>query len=243
VPGNYSFFLNYFTDIPQLRGALYQSEVHPWPEHIYYQVTNGVDPEISLAWLKIANIGWLVYGGPRELFRDFKVPSDKFDTTLEKIEETHGDIFYKVPLKNASLAKTVPQTIVDVSVPVNAIDREPIELYIEHLEASNNELELEEKGGAYTITGDVDEGELILVQSTYVSGWKATTTNGRPLKVTSDPLGFILISPASNGAQQITLRYRTPLSVYVFRLVTVLTIGFMIWYVFRKPKEVDHVFP
>ncbi|RJR15329.1 hypothetical protein C4579_02585 [Candidatus Microgenomates bacterium] len=224
VPGNYAFYLNYFYDVPQLRGALFQSKVHPWPEHIYYQITNGNDGEISRDWLKISNVGWMVYGGSRETFHDFRVPARKFAEVLDKTDEINEEQYFRVPLVSTSLAKVVPKALADVETPRNAIEAEPIHEYVNLLEQGRG-LDFQEiANGRYEITGKVDENELILVQNSYVSGWHAFDIHAQGLEVDKDGLGFITIKPKEAGEQKITLYYTTPLSVWMGRLVTLVSI-------------------
>lgn len=237
VPGNYAFYLNYFTDLPQLRGALFQSSIHPWPEHIYYQVTNGKDADISLAWLKIANVGWLVYSGPRELFRDYRVPADKFDAILELADEQSGDRYYKVPLKNSSLAKAVPKDILSVAKPENAIDEEPIRSYVNYLEASDNRLTLKEKiNGVYEVSGNLSQDEVVLVHMAYAPGWRARDGQGHTLEVKRDALGFIAVKPKEAGEQKITLNYGKPWQVWLGRVLTLLAIGTIAFMLIKVKK-------
>lgn len=237
VPGNYAFFLNYFTDLPQLRGALFQSSIHPWPEHIYYQVTNGKDGDISLAWLKIANVGWLVYSGPREVFRDYRVPADKFDATLELVEEESGDRYYKVPLKDASLAKAVPKDILTVAKPVNAIDEKPIYSYINYLEASENKVTLKEKvNGVYEVSGNVGHNEVVLVQIAFAPGWHARDGQGHTLEVKRDAFGFIAIKPRAAGEQKISLNYGKPWQVWFGWVLSLLTVGTIVFMLIKVKK-------
>lgn len=225
VPGNYGFYLNYFTDVPQLRGALYQSAVNPWPEHIYYQVTNGADGDISLDWLKIANIGWLLYSGPREIYHDYRVPAQKFDQSLEFIEEKSGDRYYKVPLVDASLAKVVPSGLARLQAPKNAVDTPAITDYVRLLESQPQQLELKEtNNGVYAISGTVNEKNLILVQMAYAPGWQAKDARRKSLEVRRDPLGFILIRPQEMGRQEIVLAYRRPWQIYFGWLVFIATL-------------------
>ncbi len=239
VPGNYGFYLNYFSDIPQLRGALFQSSIHPWPEHIYYQVTNGEDGDISLAWLKIANVGWLVYGGPRELFRDYKVPPEKFsEAGLELVDDIQGDRFFQVPLKDASLAKIVPETLKKTLVPKNAIDREPIFKYVDLLERSPRKASIKEgENGNYEVTAETAADELILVQIAYAPGWKVKDQKGRELSVSRDPMGFILIDPKESGNNILNLGYTMPWQVWFGYLVTFGTCVCLLYLLvrFRRP--------
>ena len=221
VPGNYGFYLNYFTDLPQLRGALFQSAVNPWPDHIYFQTVNGLDADITLDWLKIANVGWFVFSGPRETFHDFKVDESKFAAVLKFDEDRQGDKIYQVPLKDTSLTKAVPQAILSVKIPINAIDRTPIAQYVGILESSRNQLQLVEKNnGVYEITGNVGDGELVLVQMAYAPGWQARDKSGQGLVVSKDPLGMIAIKPKQTGAQNIDLIYGVSGQVMVGWLAT-----------------------
>lgn len=231
VPGNYSFWLNFFEPVPQLRGALFQSSTHFWPEHIYYQLTNGLDSDISLAWLKIANVGKLVYTtiGSAEPFKDFKVPQEKFDKILAKIDQEQGDIFYSVPLKNDSLAKVVSADgYKRIEKPINAIDREPIFAYLAWIEEkSDRRLKVETIDAShYQIEGEVTKGDAVLFQQTYDSGWDVK--NGG-WKVISDPFDFTLLVPKEAGEFKIDLVYAKPLSVYVGYFITLATFGFVIF--------------
>ncbi len=229
VPGNYSFWLNYFVDVPQLRGALFQSSVHPWPDHIYYQVTNGNDPDISLAWLKIANISTFVYttAASAEPYKDYKVPVDKFDKVLTRKFEENGDIYYEVPLKNNSLAKVVD--LADLSKfkkPFNAIDTQPIYNYLSWMERkSDRVLSVTHKSRSrLLIEGNIEKGEGILVQQTYDSGWRVKGGKG---SIKRDALGFMVIEPKDVGNIKLELNYNKPLTVYLGYLITVLTLGLL----------------
>src|SRR3989344_6902508 len=234
APGNYGFWLNYFKDVPQLRGALYQSSTHSWPEHIYYQVTNGTDSNISLAWLKIANIGKLVYTtiGSAETYKDYKVPAEKFDN-LRQISAEAGDVYFDVSLKNDSLAKVVDaKSILAIKKPFNAIDEKPIFAYASALEQkSDSKLKVSKiSNSRWQITGEVGDGEAVLFQQTYDAGWSVKVRSGqiRGWKIVKDSFDFIVLVPKKPGSFEIELAYGRPLSVYLGYLITLTTIGFII---------------
>lgn len=226
VPGNYSFWFNYFVPVPQIRGALYQSSTHFWPDHIYYQVTNGNNAQMSLAWLKIANVGKLAYG--HDLYSDFKVPREKFDSILTERQNTNGTVYFDVPLKNDSLAKAVDyKSILLVKKPVNAIDEEPINQYVALIEArSAQRLNVEKVTNSHLkISGHINRGDGVLVQQTYDSGWRAAGWT-----VKKDNFDFTVLVPngklaEAGGDFSVDLKYGKPLSVYFGYLVTVATIG------------------
>jgi hypothetical protein len=110
VPGNYGFYLNYFTNVWQPRGGLFQASTHPWTDHMHYQLSNGKNADIAHAWLTAANIKYAVITtiGSRELYKEIK-NQERF-SSYNVVYEEKGDIIYQVPLKRPSLAKPVNLT-------------------------------------------------------------------------------------------------------------------------------------
>lgn len=232
--GNYGFWLNFFVDTPQLRGGLFQSSTHFWPDHIYYQITNGGDSDISLAWLKIANIGKLVYttAGSREPYHDFKVPQTKFDSLAAKLEE-QGDIIFEVPLKNDSLAKIVNVgEILAIPRPVNAVDEKPIFDYVAAFERETERKVVTRRisDSQWRISGEIKEGEGVLFQSTYDSGWRIRRLDGSGVKgwkKARDNFDFMILVPKNPGKFEAELVYRKPWGVYLGYLLTAATLAWV----------------
>ena len=245
APGNYGFWLNYFVPVPQLRGALYQSSTHFWPDHIYYQLTNGSDAAISLAWLKIANVGKFVYttSASAEPFKDYKVPRDKFDSVLDEIYTDRGDVYYNVPLKNDVLAKVIDINVLKgLKKPTNAIDDEAINKYLLWLEKkSDKRLQVTtDSNNHWQIKGEITEDEAVLFQQTYDSGWRAEGKGN--WKITKDPMDFMVLVPAKSGPFEVNLVYGKPFSVYLGYVITLMTIGILGFGVFKsysKRKEMQ----
>jgi len=230
LTGNYAFWLNYFSDVPQVRGALDQSVIHPWVMHASYQIYHGESGEISEAWAKIMNVEYIVVNTPssRNPFKDYLYPA-KFEGLLEPVFREQGDIIYKVPLKDTGLAKTV--NLPDhsqLTVPRNAIDKESILGYVEWLEKgkalSFNEID----NGYGRIEGNLDEGEGVLVQVSYHDGWKAYQ-NGQRVTVRPDVLGFLLIEPMKTGEVVIELKYGRVFWQYLGYAVTFFTVVYFLY--------------
>lgn len=232
VPGNYGFYLNWFNNVSQLRGGLYQASINTWPDHIYYQLANGTDPEIALAWLKAVNTGYIVVSAPgsTELYKDIK-NQERFET-YEKVYEEKGDFIYKVPLKQNSMVKVVSLgNLYWLKPPAKADDKENLTNYINWIEEKSDQVLTIAQGslGKYQIDGEAAPGEGILVQMSHDSGWSAKDQSGTRLKVTKDPLGFILIEPKSNPFS-ITLQHSLSWQVWLGYLITCITIVLIIWY-------------
>lgn len=234
LAGNYGFYLNYFTDIWQLRGGLYQAKTHPWPEHIYYQVNHGTDKEIALAWLKAANVKYLVVNtdSSSELYKEF--PHPKKFSRLNPEYERNGDIIYRVPLITASPVKVIDRKrLKDLRPPKKADDKIALLAYADWLaksrpasfEMANNDL--------YQIEATLGEEEGILLQMTYDKGFRAVSPEGS-LKIIKDPLGFMTLIPAEPGQYEIQLSHHPTLQIYLGYLLTLLTVLLILWQGFRK---------
>ena len=239
APGNYGFWLDYFEAVPQLRGALYQSSTNSWPEHIYYQVTNGPDADISLAWLKIANVGKLVYTtiGSAEVYKDYKVPVEKFRAIGKEISTENGDIYFDIPLKNDLLAKVVDAgAMKGLKKPYNAIDEQPIFSYLAWLEQkADKRLKVEKISNSHwRISGEIADGEAVLFQQTYDSGWKVKQSGWKAVK---DPLDFTLLVPKKSGRFEIEVVYTRPWVVYFGYLITLATVGWVVNKSYRSYKS------
>jgi len=235
VAGNYGFYLNYFTDVWQLRGGLYQAMTHFWPEHIFYQINRGKDKEIALAWLKASNIKYIVVNdsSSRELYKEFKTP-EKF-ADLKKIYENEGDLIYEVPLISSSPVKIVDLVAMRrLLTPTKADDKDALLAYIAWLDRSQPASFNMVDHDFYQIRTDLTTGQGILVQMTYDPGFKAVSSLGR-LKVEKDPLGFMVLIPAKSGSMEISLTHGKTWKIYLGYLTTAVAI--ILWFTYPLLKK------
>jgi len=231
IPGNYGFYLNWYSDVWQHRGALFQAATHPWPEHIHYQMANGENEEISTAWLKAINAKYAVITvpGSQELYKEIK-NFERF-AGLEPVYQEKQDIIYEVPLKRPSVAKSVSLSIMNsLSVPEKADSKKELLSYVDWVEnSSKGELAFEvQNNDTYRINGPIEEGEGVLVQMTYDSGWKASD-RGKRVPKEKDPLGFLVLKPAP-GNVDITLSHHSTWKQWLGFLTTIGVFVFIIWF-------------
>lgn len=240
IPGNYGFYLNYFTNVWQHRGGLFQASTHPWPEHIHYQLANGKDPEIALSWLRIINAKYAVIttAGSSEVYKEIK-NLGRFES-FEQIYSERGDIIYKVPLARESLAKTVNKDMIaSLSVPKKGDDKSAILKYENWVSnSSQGLLEFEViNNDTYKIYGVVGKSEAVLLQMTYDDGWAAKNSlSGKTIKKQKDPLGFLILFP-DEGTLNITLTHERTWKEWLGYLMTLLTISILIFYKFWGSKN------
>ena len=236
LAGNYAFYLDYFSDVWQLRGGLYQAKTHPWPEHIYYQLRVGKDPEISEAWLKIINAKYVVVipGGEYEQKEKFKVLP-----LLATLED--GSLIYEVPLVNTSPVKIVNLSRMNgLSVPKKGDDKEPILAYASWTEEIKNQTATFQKinNNLYKIRAQVGEGEGILVQMTADAGWRVSATSGK-VTIKKDLLGFFVLVPSKSGEHEITLSHTRTGDVWLGYFITLATIIFAVWCSLLRRKSIE----
>ena len=244
LPGNYGFFLNWFTDVWQHRGALFQAATHPWPEHIHFQMANGKDPEVVRAWLVAINAKYAVVTGPgsSELYKEIKY-LDRF-ADMPVVYEESGDTIYKVPLIRPSLAKPVDKLSLGRLVPPQkADDKQALLDYADWVEKSSlNEAEFRMiDHDTYTISGALDDGEAVLVQMTADPGWTAfDAARGKKVSKGEDPLGFLVLFPEP-GEFEITLRHRSTWRQWLGYVTTAATLVFIVWYGVRRKRLTSSV--
>lgn len=246
VPGNYGFYLNWFTDVWQQRGGLFQAATHPWPDHIHYQMANGDDAELAWYWLKAMNVKYLVIptAESAELYREIKNP-ERFEE-LDKVYENHGDVIYRGPLIRPSVAKAVSrEEMLGLATPTKADDKEALRNYVSWVEESaQNEASFEMiDHDNYKLRGKLDEGEILLVQMTADDGWKAwQIIDGKEesIRTGKDPLGFLLLFPDA-GDFEINLVHRRTFKIWLGYLTTLFTLIFVVWYQLARRKFAEKI--
>jgi hypothetical protein len=214
IPGSYSFFINDFSDVPQVLGGADPMLPNFLMRVAGYEVYSGAgtgarDGEISILWLKALGARAVVVPGPdsAEFYKPFANPN-KFEGRLPVLWREAGDTVYAIPARSVSLAHVVPVGSVVHDEPINGLDTAEIEQYLEAIDdpaLPEASLVWKDRHTA-AIHAQVQAGQVISLQVTYVPGWRAEA-NGLPLDVEKDGLGLIELEPPCQGACEITLVY------------------------------------
>lgn len=223
VFGNYGFYLNYFTNIWQLRGGLYQAKTHPWPGHIYYQMAKGENEDLARAWLRIADIKYIVINtqASRELYKEIE-NQERFEN-LDLVYEKNGDLVYQVPSNSFSPAKIVNLSEIEkLKSPKKADDKKPILAYESMLDRSRPADFAVINNDHYQISGNLNEGEGILVQMTADSGFRAKSQKGN-VQIKKDVLGFMVLIPERSGNFEINLVHGRTWKIWLGYLITLIS--------------------
>ncbi len=250
VTGNNSFWFNYFTDVPQLRGPADPAVTHPWVLHAFYQINTsenaprGQEGKLALQLMRALNVSYfLVNGsGSPEIYQDWEKPS-KFEGLAEVVYDYNGDKIYKVPLKNPSLAQLVDASEMEnLKTPYNAVDVDPIEDYVEWVEDENKpEVDFRWLSNQKAeIEADISEGEAISVQITYDKGWKAYL-DGKKIETKKDAIGNLVVIPNDSGRRKILLVHKRTLNIWLGYLIFLITLFIIVFRIFelRRIKKVQ----
>jgi hypothetical protein len=198
APGSTTFWMNVFTDTPQLEGCCLQSVRTPLiPIAIY-----GIDTDISvedhavensLLWLEALGVRAVAVSGPRstEVYKPFYHPR-KFEGRLPVLWRDGDDAIYEVPWRYYSLAHAIEPGDMVQRTPADGVDTKPLIPYVAAIErADAPELQVRwPDNETMRITGDLKPGQIVSVQENAHPGWH-TSVNGSPRRVFADKLGLM----------------------------------------------------
>jgi len=231
--GSTAFWLNVFTNIPQVRGGSDQGATNPWWAHIMYQVNTGEDPDTSIQWLKALNVRYVVVDFPNAstVYNDYIYPF-KFEGRLEKLFQWGGVSVYEIPTSNSAWVQLVNSEAAEHARPIwGVLDREGLADYLEMVENStaNGSIEYVVKNPD-EITLSVVGGsgrESLLVKSTFDPRWRATF-NGVDVPIEKIGPDFMLISPRRAGSYEIELTCTRSASEVVGLAISALSVTTML---------------
>ncbi len=209
APGNASYWLNTFTDTPQLGGGFDQGVTNFQDTVAQYIVCSGEnagdrDVEISLLWLRAFGVQFVAVTQPSVAFRK----PGKFEDVLPIAWREGNDRIYRVPRRTDSPAHVVHFADLVSRAPIHGLDVEQIRRYVaalENPETSKAKLRWTTRHSA-EITASMQPDEIVSVQETFHPGWHATV-NGSARRMFADRLGLMAIEPKCDGACAIELTY------------------------------------
>lgn len=240
--GSSAFWLNAFTDTPQVAGCCLQGILPNGGVLAHYQVGSddgaaGREFEISLAWMQALGATTIAVTGPRSTdeYHDYHHPA-KFEGRLRELWRDGDDAIYEVPQRSPTLAHVVEAKDLISRFPENGLDTGALLPYVGAIEDAAKP-KLDERWtnpSEAVITGALGPRDLISVQVSYHPGWHASV-NGSSRAVGSDGLGFLTISPQCSGNCQVHLSYDGGAEMRVMRWLSLLTVmAAAAWFVWKR---------
>ncbi|HTP86419.1 MAG TPA: hypothetical protein VMJ34_05710 [Bryobacteraceae bacterium] len=215
VSGENEYWFNLFADNPQL-SAGHDPSAPNWMQRVaVYIIYSGQaataerDGPLSVFWLKAFGVSAITVpgAGSPDPYRPILRP-EKFEGLLPLIWRDGYESIYRVPLRSTSLAHVIPTSAIVRRQPRHGLDVGPMLAYVAALDDPSLPLASvtwsnPERG---RISTTVAPGQVILLQVNYDPGWKASIA-GRPLRVTRDKLGLIVIEPDRAGRCDIDIAF------------------------------------
>ena len=214
APGSISFWMNAFTDTPQLGGGFEQGIVNPLIRHIMFQVYSGMNAgaregEIAVLWLKAFGVHAVAVGGPqsREFYKPYRNPQ-KFAGLLPEIWREGDDVVYAVPQRSESLARVVRRKDLVEQRPPSAVDVDALVPFVAALDDASlpvTKWRWRSRKQAIVI-GELRREHVLSVAISYHPGWRARV-NGRPARVRADGLALMVVEPECEGRCEVELEF------------------------------------
>ena len=210
--GSTQFWLNAFTDVPQLGGGFAQGVVNSHLPTVLYGIPWTVrDGPATATWLKLYGAAAVAVSDPatgRDTYRDGWKDASKFQGVLPEVFRDGGDAIYGIPTTYYSLAHVIDKADVITRAPVNNFDTELVRNLAEALDnpaLPHAEMTWDSPSRA-TIRGTLTSDQLLFVQISYHQGWHASA-GGRELAIQRDGLGLMTIEPQCSGPCEVRLTY------------------------------------
>ncbi len=227
--GTFGFWMNAFTETPQVSGFFDQSITNFEDRVTSYVVSAGYNSDresadVSLLWLKAWAAGAIQIGGPKtaNVYHDFQFP-DRFKNVLPLVWSMGDDYIYTVPERTPGLARVVRRRDPVQHRPVNGVDLAELRPFVAALDDPSlpqSKFEWQGTNNA-RITGSLASDQVYSVAINYDPGWTAMR-NGQPVPLHPDGMGMIVLDPGCSGNCEVQMhwsqRWEPPFVISMFLL-------------------------
>jgi hypothetical protein len=212
--GTVRFWYDAWFDNPEMDGGSDQGMINQTLPAASFQVTQDARAEISRMWLQALGTSAVIVpdNTSPEPYHDYKDPA-KFRGVLTPIyDDGHGTVVYRVPRIYSSLGRVIDRAKhATIGEPRGGDDAETLQRYVALVEAPQPETTVTWSGfDDLQVKAQVREGQSVLVQETYDSGWHAYE-NGRALKIRRDPAMSFMVIDIAPGTHTIDMKFEVPL--------------------------------
>jgi hypothetical protein len=205
--GTIGFWLNAFSDAPQLTGGFDNGILNPMLPHVIYQVYAGDKQQVMIDLLKAYGCDAMIGGGKdsAEVYHPIAHPEKLAGLTA--LWRDGGDAIYEVPRRSRSLAHAMRASDLVQVEPV-AYDSTAIQPYLAALDnpAYPGASLRWSSPSAATIRSDLQPDHILSVQVSWDKAWSASVGD-RSVPVRGDLLGQIVIEPRCSGPCTVSLLY------------------------------------
>ena len=242
VAGSTAFWLNAFSATPQLIGCCDQGQSMPVLNEAPYKVDIAVNPTITeegIDWLRALGVQAMVVNGPASTdeYKGIQAP-ERFDGALPLLHRENGDSIYSVLPLGTSLAHVVrPEELVPHRGPGLFVFSDIRKYARATGDAARPPATFEWRGGGSArVRANLHPDDLLSVQVAWFPGWNAAV-HGKPVAVTPDGMGFMVIQPHCRGDCEIDLAWTGPRDLPLAAAVSLATLGLLAFMAFRRHQQ------
>ena len=207
APGSIGFWLNAFSDSPQIGGGFDNGVTNPLVIHVIFQIFFGERQQLAVDLMRAYGVDAVIVGGrdSAEVFHPISHP-EKF-AGMTELWRDGGDVIYEVPRRSRSLAHVMLAGDL-VQLPPAAYDSIAMQPYLNALEnPAYPPAEFHWRApSAASVTADLRPGQILSVQMSWDKGWNASV-DGRPVPIRGDKLGQVVVEPRCSGPCTVELNY------------------------------------
>ena len=246
--GSVSYWLNAFTDTPQLGGGFDQGIVNRTNAAVTYQILSADGAgdraaDIAAIWLRAYGVQAIAVSGPntRQAYKVFAHP-EAFARGFSEAAREGDDAIYWVPGRSASLAHVVARDRLVHDRPIHGLDIGQTQAYVAALgdaEPPPASFHWTSRHSA-VIQAQLQPEQVISVQITYHPGWHASV-HGTPAGLTADGLGQMVVEPDCRGACDVRLDYNGGAEMTIARVVSWLSVALCIAATILTGRKAQHL--
>jgi hypothetical protein len=225
--GTVSFWLNSFSDVTQMTGAVEAATPSRQIAAAIHGVSSGKawglhDGDLARLWLQAYGADMAVVGQPRiqDYYGRYE-DTPKFDRFSQQVWNNGGEAIYLLPRRSRSLAQVVGSGDIVVHSPRDEFAVAEVSRYVRALD--NPAFPLASfswmTNHAARVSVDLPPGDAVSLQITYDPGWHAYL-NRREVPLQRDGLGLTAMRPPCSGPCQVDLIYERGLEGKLTRIAS-----------------------
>jgi hypothetical protein len=207
APGTIGFWLNAFSNAPQLTGGFDNGIRNPFVPATIFQVYAGDRQQFMVDLLRAYGCDAMIGGGKdsAEVYHPISHPEKL--RGLTELWRDGGDAIYDIPRRSRSLAHVMRPGDV-VMRPLALYGFSVLDPYLAALDAPGYPAAQFRwrASSAASVTADMQPDQILSVQIAWDKGWNASV-GGRPVPAWSDKLGQMVVEPKCGGPCTVELIY------------------------------------
>jgi hypothetical protein len=207
APGTIGFWLNAFSDAPQITGGFDNGIRNPYVPALIFYVYAGDNQQYTVDLLRAYGIDAMIGGGKDSA--EFYHPISHVEKLngLTELWRDGGDAVYDIPRRSRSLAH-VMRAADQMNHPLALYGFSVLDTYLAALDNPDYPPAAFRWRGssAATVTADMQPDQILSVQIAWDKGWNVSV-GGRRVHTWSDTLGQMVVEPRCGGPCTVELRY------------------------------------